>query len=354
MKDYYEILGVPRNATQEDIKKAYRKLAHQYHPDKTSGDEKKFKEVNEAYQILGNEQKRAQYDRFGTASGQGQGNWGQGDFDYNNFSQEFGNFDFSDIFEEVFGFGGGPGARRGAMRGRDISVDIELPFQEAVFGIERRLLIQKIGMCPICNGDGKEPGTEVLSCTSCNGSGTVRETRRSLFGSFTQLRQCSTCHGRGEVPKTPCKECRGAGVMRRSEEIIIDVPAGINDGEMIKLPGKGEATPGGVSGDLYAKIHVLPHPSIKRDGFDLLTVLPTSLSDAILGITQEIETLDGKISVQIPAGSDSGDVLKVRGRGVPRGRNGRGDFLIKVLVKTPKKLSRKAKQLIEELKKEGL
>ncbi len=356
MKDYYEILGVPRNASPDDIKKAFRKLAHAHHPDKAHGDEGKFKEVNEAYQVLGDEKKRAQYDRFGTSQfSQGAGGGHEQSWDFNNFSQDFSNFDFGDVFQDIFGFGGmGTSGRRTALRGRDIAIDLELSFKESIFGTERKVLMNKVGMCSICKGDGAEPGSGHITCTSCNGTGTVRETRRSFLGAFTQMRQCTNCFGKGKVPEKKCKECGGAGVKKGSEEIVINVPAGITAGEMIKIPGTGEAVSGGVPGDLYVKIHVLPHPRISREGADLLYPLDITVTDALLGTEYIIETLDGDIKIQIPSSTNSGDVLRVRGRGVERARSGRGDLLVRITVKAPKKISRRAKELLEKLKEEGL
>lgn len=361
-KDYYDILGVARNASPEEVKKAYRRLAHQYHPDKSSGDEKRFKEINEAYQVLGNEQKRAQYDRFGNASTGGNGAKDQesyyGAWDFNNFAQGFEGFSgdasgLNDIFEDMFGFGGRSG-RTQTPRGRDIAIDVEIPFQEAVFGTQRTVLLQKQMLCSTCSGSGHEPGTTTKKCTSCNGSGTVHETRRSLFGSFTKLRSCSTCAGSGQVPEKPCHMCKGGGVMRGSEEITIEIPPGINDSEMIKLVGKGEAAPGGVSGDLYIKVHVIPQAKFTRIGNDIATKLTLHITDALLGTTAAVETLDGVVHVRVPAGTESGSILRIRGKGVPRAHGGRGDLLITCAIKMPKKLSHKAKQLLEELQKEDI
>ncbi|OGZ43805.1 MAG: molecular chaperone DnaJ [Candidatus Ryanbacteria bacterium RIFCSPHIGHO2_02_FULL_48_12] len=358
MKDYYEVLGVPRNASPEDIKKAFRKLAHAHHPDKAHGDEKKFKEINEAYQVLGDEKKRAQYDRFGTSQfSQGAGGGGHDQsWDFNNFAQDFDNFDFGDVFQDFFGFGGagGTSGRRNVVRGRDIAIDLELSFKESIFGTERKVLINKLGTCAACKGDGADPGSGHITCTSCNGTGTVRETRRSFLGAFTQMRQCTICFGKGKVPEKKCKECAGAGVKKGSEEIAINVPAGITAGEMIKIPGAGEAVSGGIPGDLYIKIHVLAHPRITREGADLLYPLDVTVTDALLGTDRIIETLDGDIKIQIPTSTNSGDVLRVRGRGVERARSGRGDLLVKITVKAPKKISRRARELLEKLKEEGL
>ncbi|PJE64480.1 MAG: molecular chaperone DnaJ [Candidatus Ryanbacteria bacterium CG10_big_fil_rev_8_21_14_0_10_43_42] len=349
MKDYYDVLGIARNASAEDIKKAYRKLAHQHHPDKSGGDDVRFKEINEAYQVLGDEQKRAQYDRFGNAgfNPSGGGGWDGG----NAYANGFEGVDLGDIFGDIFGFNTG---KTRTPRGRDISIDIELSFKEAVFGTERSVLLQKISACSVCSGGGNEPGTPLKTCSSCNGSGQVHETRRSVFGTFTTKRACTACHGSGQVPEKICKECRGEGIKQGSEEVTISIPSGIDNGEMIKLVGKGEAVQKGIAGDLYVKIHIAPHKKFSRTGNDITLSLDVPFTDVALGTTETIETLDGTVQVQIPAGTDSGTVLRIRGKGVPRARSSRGDLLIKVIAKTPKKLSRKAKNLLEELKEEGL
>jgi len=349
-RDYYEVLGIERGASKDDVKKAFRKLAHKYHPDK-GGDEAKFKELNEAYQVLSDDKKRTEYDRygrvFGDFSARGRGAYG-GDFsDFANFSD----LDLGSIFEDFFGF---QEKGRRVRRGRDISIDAELLFEEAVFGTLRRVLLSKFSSCSRCGGKGAEAGSALKKCSSCGGQGVLREARQSFFGSFASLRECGSCNGRGEIPERPCPECRGAGVARRSEEIQISVPAGIHDGEMIKLSGRGETAPGGISGDLYVKIHVLAHKILRREGFDLLMDLEIALSEAVLGSERTIESLDGKLKVKIPAGIDSGELLKVRGKGVPLSDSRRGDLIIRVSVKTPKHLSAKARKLIEELKKEGV
>lgn len=353
MKDYYEILGVPRNASEEDIKKAFRKLAHQYHPDKVHGNEEKFKELSEAYQVLSDQQKRKQYDQFGNSNPMGGAGFNPS-WDFSSSGgQDFNNVDFGEIFEDFFaGFGGA--RHSNTPRGRDISMDVELSFKEAIFGSERKVLLTKLKHCTRCSGEGKEPGTEMKECANCNGTGTIRESRRSFLGTFTQLRQCSTCSGRGRIPEKKCRECGGIGVIKGTEEVVLAVPAGINDGEMIKLPQGGEAIPGGIPGDLYVKIHVAPHPVIRRIHYDLTLEHSIRMSDALLGMTEEIETLDGRIKVQVPTGSNSGDILRIRGRGVPKGRGGRGDFLIQLSIKAPKKFSKHAKELLEELRKEGI
>lgn len=362
-KDYYDILGVARNASPEEVKKAYRRLAHQYHPDKSSGDEKRFKEINEAYQILGNEEKRAHYDRFGNtfeggAGGQDNGSY-YGAWDFNNFAQGFEGFSgdaggLHDIFEDMFGFGTRGGRRAQTPRGRDIAIDVEIPFREAVFGTQRTVLLQKQILCSACSGGGQEPGTSTKQCPSCNGSGTVHETRQSLFGSFTKLRSCATCAGSGQVPEKPCHVCKGSGVVRGGEEIAIEIPSGMNDSEMIKLVGKGEAAPEGVPGDLYVKVHVIPQAQFARIGNDITTKLALRITDALLGTTAPVETLDGTVHVRVPAGTEAGSILRIRGKGVPRAHGGRGDLLITCTITMPKKISHKAKQLLEDLRKENI
>lgn len=355
-KDYYETLGLQKGASKEEVKKAFRKLAAKYHPDKKTGDEAKFKEISEAYAILGDEKKKAEYDTYGHAfqgaGGNAQG--GFGGFNWSDFQQAAGQqgyeFDFGDIFGDMFG-----GAQSRQARGRDVSIDIELQFKDAVFGTNRKVLLTKNNTCEECSGSGAKKGTEMTSCGTCNGNGRIRETRQSIMGSFQTVRECSVCRGSGQIPKEKCGHCAGAGVKRTEQEIEIAIPAGIQNGEMIRLTGQGEAIPGGVPGDLYVKIHVAKHESITREGATLYSELHVKLSDALLGNTYRVETLDGAIEIKIPAGVKHGELLRVRGKGVPQGSlKSRGDFMVKISVDIPQKLSRKAKKLIEELKDEGI
>ena len=370
MNDYYEILGVARNATKDDIKKAYRKLAHKYHPDKTKGDDKKFKELNEAYEVLYDDKKRTEYDTYGRtfggsgaggAEGQGQGFDG---FDFGDFVSKNGQgfeFDFGDIFENFFGGQGGrrPSAGWRTKRGADIAVDLKISFEESIFGTERKVLLSKVSYCSVCKGSGAEPGSEMEKCPACQGAGRVHESRRSIFGTVSSFRECAKCAGKGTIPAKKCSICAGHGVAKKSEEITIKIPPGIRDGEAISLPGQGEAAAGGVAGDLYARFTVGRHPVFQRDGVNLTMDLDVKMSEALLGVEKDIMTLDGLIKLKIPAGIDSGEILRVKGRGVPQGHGlsgtkGRGDLMIKVIIRTPRKISKKAKDLVEELKKEGI
>jgi len=355
--DYYKILGVDKGATKDDIKKAFRKLAHQYHPDKQGGNEAKFKEINEAYQILSDDSKRATYDTYGSAFPGGNGGPqpnGFGGFDFSGFQGFNGTegmeFDLGDIFGDFFGNGG----RGSVKRGRDISIDLEIPFAESVFGTERKVLITKTLVCSDCHGTGGKPGTKMKKCEICNGQGKVHDAKRTIFGNISTVRECSTCLGKGEVPSEKCTKCHGAGALRGQEELKISIPAGISNGEVIRMTGRGEASPGGVAGDLYVKIHCLPHAFLKREGVNLAMNLDIKLTDALLGGEYPVETLDGKISVKIPEGVSHGEILRVRGKGVPIDKTHRGDFLIKLNIKLPKKLSKKAHKLFEELKGEGI
>ncbi len=356
MKDYYKILGLEKGASKDDVKKAFRKLAAQYHPDKKTGDEAKFKEISEAYAVLSDDKKKAEYDTYGHAyqnaggAGQGFGGWPGGGFGGGQHVE----FDLNDIFEgfgDIFGGGYGGGGRK--ARGRDISIDLELSFEESIFGVKRDVLLTKNTTCEHCSGSGAKPGTDMTTCSTCNGNGKVREVRQSIMGSFQTVRECQACDGRGQVPKEKCGHCAGQGITRQQSEISIEVPAGIQNGEMIRLTGQGEAIPNGEPGDLYVKIHVKPHQSITRDGSTLYSNLHVKLSDALLGNTYAVTTLDGTVDIKIPAGVTHGEKLRIKGKGVPQGRN-RGDFMVKIHIDMPQKLSRKARKLIEELQGEGL
>ena len=356
-KNYYEILGVPKTASEADIKTAFRKLPQKYHPDKKGGDETKFKEVSEAYAVLSDKKKRAEYDTYGkTFAGGGQGAGGFGGFDFRDFQNAgFGQsgqafeFDLGDIFGEFF-----RGGRAGGRRGRDISIDLELPFRDAIFGTERRVLIAKLGVCTDCSGSGAKSGTKMMTCSSCNGRGEIRESRNTIFGAFASARTCPKCKGRREVPETPCPKCVGEGVVKRQEELRIVVPAGVEHGEMIRMPGQGEAALGAPAGDLYVKLHVKSDARFTRDGNNLQTSLSIKLTDALLGGEYSVPTLDGNESIAVPAGVEHGEQIRIRGKGVPHGRGNRGDLLVKIDIEFPEKLSKRAHELVQELRSEGL
>ncbi len=354
-RNYYDILGVQKNASKEEIKKAFHKLAHKYHPDKTSGDADKFKEVSEAYSILSDDKKRAEFDSYGRvfSDGAGPGGFGgAGGFDFSQFGdafgQGFGGFDFGDIFGDVFA--GAPRQRRG----RDISIDLELSFRESIFGAKRTVLLAKTAQCETCRGSGAAPGSAMATCKYCNGSGKIHETNNSFFGTITMQSPCRHCHATGKVPEEKCHTCRGDGVYKKQEEIDIVVPAGIEAGEMIRLTGAGEAVQGGSSGDLYVKVHVQPDPRFKKDGPNLMTDLSVKLSDALLGTEYKVQTLDGDEVVSIPQGVTHGELLKIKGKGVPGAHGKRGDLFVRVKITLPQKLSRTAKNLVEKLKEEGI
>lgn len=361
-KNYYDVLGVAKSATKDDIKKAFRKLAQKHHPDK-GGDESKFKEITEAYAVLSDDKRRREYDTYGQSFANGAGPGPQGNpfagFDFSQFQQGFGGqqgaeFDFGDIFNE-FGDIFGGGGRSQARRGRDISIDIQIDFKDSIFGAERSVLIAKVSTCETCKGTGGKPGTEMNTCSACNGSGRVHETRRSILGTFTTTRTCEACGGLGKIPKEQCATCHGHGVLRKEQEIKISVPAGIDNGEMIRLPQQGEAVKGGSAGDLYVKVHVRPHATFRKDGANLMMDLPVKLTDALKGATVTIDTLEGKqLEVKVPQMHETEELLRVRGRGVPQARGSRGDLIIRAYIALPQKLSPKAKKAVEDLASEGL
>jgi len=351
-QDYYSTLGVPKSASKQEIKKAYRKLAHKYHPDKGTGDEAKFKEANEAYQVLGDEKKRKEYDTYGRvfsgAGGGQQQEGGFGGFDFSDFGGGQGvEFDLGDIFGDIFG--GGRSRSQRQKRGRDISIGLEIPFEDSIFGAERKVVLSKISRCDDCKGEGAEPGSKLKKCSVCQGVGKVNQ----RLGPFNSVQECPQCLGKGETPEKECSKCRGKGVVPKKEEIEIKIPAGIDDGGVVSLSGMGEAVQGGTSGDLYVRINVKEHNIFTRRGRDLWMDIDIKLSDALLGSEKKIGTLDGEIIMKTPSGVDSGEILRVKGKGVPA-TGGRGDLMVRVLVKFPKKISNKAKKLIEELRSEGL
>ena len=366
-KDYYQILGVSRNASQDDIKKAYRKLAHKYHPDK-GGDEKKFKEISEAYQTLSNKEKKNQYDRFGRVFEGGAGfnpgfdfNWAWGKSgEDSGFSQGKGfEFDFDDlgeIFGEMFGFGSSF-RKKDLKRGKDIEIELEIPLEDTLRGKEREVSLLKFVTCGRCQGSGAEPGTTIKECFSCRGTGEVQQIKRTPFGSFTKVATCPECGGEGSRPEKPCNVCKGEGRVKGEDSIKFFIPAGVDNNQVIKVEGRGEAgRRGGKSGNLYIRIFVKPHLLFKRKGDDLYLSFSISFSQAALGDEIEVPNLDGtKILLKVPPGTESGKILRISGRGIPHFSSQRkGNMYVELIVRTPKKLTRKQKELLEELRKENL
>jgi len=356
-KDYYQILGISREASQDEIKKAYRKLAHKYHPDK-GGDEKKFKEINEAYQVLSDKEKKAQYDRFGRVFEGGfepgfDFNWAWGkpgeDFDF-----DFG--DLGDMVEEMFGFGG-PRRKKDLKRGKDIEIDLEIPLEDTLKGKEKEITLAKMISCSRCQGTGAEPGTPINECFSCRGTGQVQQIKKTFFGSFTRYITCPECGGEGYRPEKPCNVCKGEGRVRGEEDIKIFIPAGVDTNQAIKIEGKGEAGKrAGKPGDLYCRIFVKKHPLFKRKGDDLYISCPISFSQAALGDEIEVSTLEGaKLLLKVPSGTESGKILRISGKGIPHFSGyGKGDMYVELIVKTPKRLTKEQKKLLDQLRKEGL
>ncbi|MBL1434425.1 DnaJ domain-containing protein [Candidatus Wolfebacteria bacterium] len=351
-KDYYKILDVEKSATHTDVKKAFRKLAQKYHPDRKTGNEAKFKEVSEAYSVIGNEQKRKEYDSYGKTFGGGQQQGGG--FDFSGFQQGGfgGGIDIEDILR---GFGGGFGQQQQQVRkGRDISMDIEVSFKDSIFGTQKKVLIAKVSKCSECDGSGGKKGTSMSTCAACNGQGKVHQTQNSFFGAFQTVVECIECVATGKVPKEKCKDCRGAGVRKQEEEITVTIPAGINAGEMIRMGGLGEAVKNGTPGDLYIKVHVTPHELFKRSGVNLVVEVPLKLTDALSGTVYNLTTLEGKrLEVKISPLKKTEETLRVKGYGVPQG-SARGDIYLKLSVSLPQKLSSKAKDLVSQLKEHGL
>ncbi len=367
--DYYDVLGVSKTASQEEIKKAFHKLAHKHHPDK-GGDETKFKEINEAYQVLSDAKKRAQYDQFGRVFENGQPGGGAG-FDPSGFSWSWGQrsqgedveFDFGDIgdvFEEFFG-GGFSGARRGAKKdhkkGKDIQVDIEITLERALKESIEKIDLAKQVVCHRCQGSGAEPNTKIKECVSCRGTGQVQQVKKTILGSYTVSAICPECRGEGTTPEKPCNVCKGEGRTKGHEVIDVKIPAGIDTNQVIKIEGKGEAgKKGGKPGNLFIRIFVKKHSFFERRGDDLFAKNEINFSQAALGDEIELKTLEGtSILLQVPAGSESGKVLRISGKGIPHFNGfGRGNMYVELTIKTPKKLTREQKKALDQLKNSGL
>jgi molecular chaperone DnaJ len=347
-RDYYEVLGIPRDADENALKSAYRKLALQYHPDRNKAPdaEERFKEVNEAYEVLSDSDKRQAYDRFGHAAT-------QGGFGAGGPGAGFGGMGgFGDIFEEFFGgFTGMRGTQRGPARGDDLRFDMEITFQEAVFGVEKEIEVPRQEACPVCGGSGAEPGTKPIRCPQCNGTGEVRRAQQTILGQFVSVTTCPRCNGEREIATTPCTNCRGQKRVRVTRRLAVSIPAGVDDGMRIRLAGEGEpGERGGPTGSLYVFLHVQPHPLFQRQENDILLEYPINIVQATLGCEADIPTLDGNTKMTIPMGTQHGTVFRLRGKGVPILRsNRRGDQLVSIRLVVPDKLNEKQRKLLEEL-----
>ena len=354
-RDYYEVLGVSRSASEDEIKKAFRKAAVKHHPDKEGGDEAKFKEINEAYEVLKDKQKRQRYDQFGHA---GVGGANGGGFSGNPF-EGFGGaqgvqFDFGGGFGDIFSqfFGGAQAEGSGPRRGRDVETSVTLSFEEAVFGVEKTINLTLEDECEHCDGSGAEPGHGHKTCPDCQGAGQQTRVMNSIFGQIQQAVTCQTCRGRGKVPEKDCSVCGGKGTKRQSRDIKIKIPAGIDDGATIRLRERGEAVQGGAKGDLYVHVRVKPHKKFTREGNIILSFEHVSMVDAALGTEIDVDTVDGKVRMKVPAGTQNGTDFKLSGHGVPNLRTeSRGPHIVGIVVDIPTKLSKKQKELLEELRK---
>ncbi|MEK7452854.1 MAG: molecular chaperone DnaJ [Patescibacteria group bacterium] len=358
-KDYYKVLGVEKSASEDEIKKAYRQMAHKHHPDKGGGNEAKFKELNEAYQVLGDKQKRSQYDQFGSAgfsggAGQQQGGFGGGvQWDFSRGGSE----GFADIFEDLFG--GGFSQKQSQQKqniGADLKVHITISLEESAFGETKEILISRMMHCDGCNGSGAEPKTELIKCHSCGGKGSHEKFYKTMFGVIKQQGICDDCLGKGSVPKTKCRKCQGNGIQRRNDSFKIKIPQGIDEGDVFKISRKGDdASHGGSSGNLFVAISISSHKLFKRSGDDIKIDLSINFTQAVFGDKIDIDTLYKKIKLKIPEGVQSGKVIKVSGYGMPKKHGfGKGDLLVKVSIKTPENITKQQKKILEELKKEGI
>lgn len=358
-RDYYEVLGVGKSASDDEIKKAFRRLAVQYHPDKEGGDEAKFKEANEAYEILKDASKRQRYDQFGHAGVGGSGGpqggnpFGGGfDFGGQGFNFDFGDGGLGDIFGNFFGGNARGQGQQGPVRGRDVQVTVTLDFEEAVFGVERTISVALEDICPHCKGTTAEPGYELKTCPTCKGAGQQTRVMNTMFGQIQQAVTCPTCDGKGKVPEKACTVCKGRGTTRQDESVKVKIPAGVDDGATIRLTGRGEAIAGGQKGDLYVGLRVKAHKKFTREGDLILSEEHVGMIDAALGTEIDVATVDGTVRMKIPAGTQSGTDFKLSNHGVPHLRSdARGAQIVSVIVDTPKKLSRKQKDLLQQFGK---
>lgn len=365
MADYYDILGITKGATDAEIKRAYRRLAQEHHPDKHGGDNQKFKDINKAYQVLSDKNKRQQYDQFGatfeqSSSGGGFNGFSGGD-PFSDFARGFGgfsqggasSFDFGDVFSDIFGFGG-DGRQSRRARGIDLEMPLRISFSEAVFGTEKEISIQRKDTCANCKGSGASPGTKLKICPKCHGQGQIRKTQRTILGNIGTTTVCDDCFGKGKVAEKPCSECSGRGINSQLKTIKVVIPPGIDEGQKIRLSGQGEVGyQGSAHGDLYINIEIENDTALQRDGQNILSEVPISFYQAALGTRVDIKTVDGEVELRVPAGTQSGKIFRLRGKGVPYLQsNKRGDHLVTVRVVTPTKLTRKEKDFLKNMASE--
>jgi len=353
-KDYYKILGVGKDATKDEIKRAYKQLAKKYHPDlnKDHGDGEKFKEINEAASVLADDEKRQQYDQFGTAA-PGMGPNGS---DFSNFGFDFGDFqqfDFGDVFDQFFGGGSKRSRKNQPKRGNDLLYELEIELEDAAFGTKKSIVIPRLEQCEKCNGSGAESKSDIATCPDCKGSGYVRQERRTPFGYFSTTGPCRKCSGSGQVIKNECPNCDGTGLVKKTRKIEIQIPKGSQEGIRLRVAGEGEAgEKNGPNGNLYVELHINPHETFQREGDDLHIEVPISFAQAALGSEIKVPTLDGSVSLKIPPGTQTNTVFRMKGKGMPiLNEDGSGDEKVKVIVKVPEKLSKKQKELLEEFEK---
>ena len=357
-KNYYDILGVSKDADDNEIKKAFRKAAHKHHPDKEGGDEAKFKEVNEAYQVLSDKQKRQQYDQFGQTFDGSQGPGGGagfGGFQQGGFNANFEGFDMGSIFDDLFGGGRSRGRAGGPVRGSDIQMDATISFEDSYRGIQRDIDLYKRVSCDRCSGNGAEPGTPINTCSTCQGAGQIRKQAQTMFGTFAQTAVCPDCHGQGKRPETKCTKCGGDGRINDNVTISVKIPEGISDGQTIEISGKGEAgKDGGSAGNLYLRVRVSEHEYLQRENDDIVVEMPISVTQAVLGGKIELDFFDEKIEVEVKNGTQPGDEWTAAAKGFMSLHSGRrGDLRVKFKVVVPRKLTKKEKKLFKELVEEG-
>ncbi len=353
-RDYYDVLGVPKGASKDDIKSAYRKLALQYHPDrnKAPGAEERFKEISEAYAVLSDDEKRAQYDQFGHAGIDSK--YSQEDIfrgvDFDEILRGFGFGGFDSIFDSLFGFGG----QRESPRGKDLQVAVYVSLEDVAKGVVKQIELDRMEKCDVCHGSGAQPGTNVRTCPQCNGAGQVQRVQSAGFARLVRVETCPRCAGSGRIVDTPCRSCRGSGLVQKHRTLDVKIPAGIEDGYSLRLNGGGHEKRGGTGpGDLYVMVRVKPHATFKRSGRDLLSEITVSFPRAALGTTVGIPTIDGRAELKIPPGAQNGTVFKLKGKGLPKLNGwGKGDQFVKMSVEIPRNLSSKQKKLLEDLDRE--